>query len=216
MAAGAENQLNLAARRERGRARLGPFGDSARGRVLAAMVEVVAHGGYREATVDRVLDRADVGWQEFTRMFDGLDACFLETLEAGLACSVALAEEAVDAVGERADIDDAVGAALSAVLEGAAANRNLTRLCLVEAPALGAAASERRQAGMQRFVELLERRLDSSRTDKREAPPRLAAEMVVGGMYEVVERKARADEIEDLPALADELEQLWLPTLRAS
>lgn len=215
MAAEAENHVESPIGRERGRPPLSQFDDSPRGRILTAVVEVVAHGGYRDATVDRVLERAHVGWQELTEMFDGLDACFLATLDAGLECAAARAEEAVEHLGEGARLDGAFDAALRAVLEGAAANPDLTRLCLVEAPALGAAALERREAGVQRFVELLERRLErSGPTGPRTAPPGLAAEMVVGGIYAVVQRKAQADEIEELPALADELGQLWLPALR--
>ena len=38
--------------------------------------------------------------------------------------------------------------------------------------------------------------------------------MVVGGIFEVVQHKARAGEIGQLSELVDELRQLWLPALR--
>lgn len=206
----AQNRVDLPAAREPARAE--PFDDSPRGRVLAAMVAVVAHGGYREATVDRVLEQAHVGWEEFTRLFGDLDSCFLATLDAGLQCAAARAEQAASGADRDAGIEAVFEPGLLAVLEGAAANPDLTRLCLVEAPALGAKALERRSAGLQRFVDWLERSLEA--VGARGAPPALAAEMVVGGIYEVLQRKVRAGEMTDLPALASELKQLWLPALR--
>jgi AcrR family transcriptional regulator len=192
-----------------------PFDDSPRGRVLAAMVEVVAHGGYREATVDRVLERAHVGWADFIRLFDDLDACFLATLDAGFGFAAARAEDAASAAGDDAAIETVFEAALRAVLDAAAARPDVTQLCLVEAPALGARALERRQAWLQRFVDLLEVRLERG-SSGRGAPPGLAAEMVVGGICEVIQHKVREGEAKQLPTLADELRQLWLPALRAT
>jgi AcrR family transcriptional regulator len=190
------------------------FDDSPRGRVLSAMVEVVAHGGYREATVDRVLERAHVGWSDFIGLFEDLDACFLATLDAGLEAAAAQAEQAAASCDPGADVGTVFEAALRAVLDAAAARPELTRLCLVDAPALGAPALERRQRGLQRFVEVLERQLGSPRPESRGAPPGLAAEIVVGGIYEVVQHKARAGEIRQLPEIVDDLRQLWLPALR--
>jgi hypothetical protein len=180
------------------------------------MVEVVAHGGYREATVDRVLEQAHVGWSEFIRLFDDLDACFLATLDAGLESAAVQAEQAVAPYGPDSDVGAAFEAALRAVLDAAAARPDLTRLCLVDAPALGAPALARRQLGLQRFVDLLERQLAPGRSDSRGATQALAAEMVVGGIYEVVQHKVRAGEVQQLPTLVDELRQLWLPALRAT
>lgn len=191
------------------------FDDSPRGRALAAMVDVVAHGGYREATVDRVLERARISWAEFIRLFEDLDGCLLETLSAGLESAALQAERAAAACGPDADVGTVFEAALRAVLDAAAARPDLTRLCLVEAPALGARALERRQLGLQRFVEVLERRLGEP-SARRGAPAGLAAEMVVGGIHEVVQHKVRAGEIRQLPELVDELRQLWLPALRGA
>ncbi len=141
-----------------------------------------------------------------------LDSRLLTGLDDALACAAERAEEASRAVGADAGIELRFGAGLDAVLEAAAAQPDLTRLCLVEAPGLGSRALERKEAGLQRFVEWLERQLAAASGD-RPVPP-LAAEMVVGGIYEVLQRKARAGEIAELPALASELRQLWLPALR--
>lgn len=191
-----------------------PFDDTPRGRVLAAMVDVSTHGGYRDATVARVLERAHVGWTEFTAMFEDLDGCMLATLDAGLECAAARAEAA--AAG--APPDAAFSAALAAVLEAVAAQPALARFCVVDAVALGARASARREAGLQRFVRLLEHGLGENGDDgaRPGAPRGLAAEMVVGGVHEVIQSKVRAGETRELPQIAGELERLWLPALRGA
>jgi AcrR family transcriptional regulator len=193
-----------------------PFDDSPRGRVLKGMVEVIAHGGYRDATVDRVLEQAHVGWDQFVELFGDLDACFLAAADGGMAWAAAEAERAVAEIPANAGVEAVFEPALRAVLECAAANPSLTTLCLVEAPALGMKALEQRDAGLQRFVDLIVRRLGGESSTARPAPPSLAAEMVVGGIYEVLQRKVRAGETAELPQLANELRQLWLPALRGA
>lgn len=214
MAPEAENQARLG---EGQAAFAPPFDDSPHGRVLRGMVEVIAHGGYRDATVDRVLEHARVGWDTFVELFGDLDGCFLAAADGGMAWAAAEAERAVAEVPADAGVEAAFEPALRAVLECAAASPPLTTLCLVEAPALGMKALEQRDAGLQRFVDLIVRRLGSdSGAAGRAAPPSLAAEMVVGGIYEVLQRKVRAGETAELPQLADELRQLWLPALRGT
>jgi AcrR family transcriptional regulator len=209
---GADNRQNLTDRREE--APRGPFDDSSRGRLLGGMVSVIAHGGYREATVERVLDAARVGWSDFNHEFEDLDTLFLATLDAGMECAVAQAERGRRAGGQSGDAEAALAAALEALLAAVSAHPQLTRLCLVESAALGARAVERKQAGLQRFVVLIAEGM-RSRGGEAIVPP-LAAEMVVGGIHEVLQRKARAGELGSVDALADELRQLWLPVIRAS
>jgi hypothetical protein len=140
-----------------------------------------------------------------------LDAVLLDRVEAAYE---SVASKAVEAVREHppgTDIGVHFEAALRAVLEAAAADPDLTRLCLVEAPGLGAKAVEAKERGLQRFVDLLDRQLAAARGG---AAPPLVAEMVVGGIYEVVQRAARTGDIARLPDLADQLGALWLPALR--
>lgn len=181
------------------------FGESPRGRALRAMVAVVADGGYRGATADRVVARAGIDWPAFVDLFGELDGCFLATLDAGHRCAADRAREAVASLGPGATRRAALGPMLDAALGAAAAKPDLARLCLVEAPVLGAPALERRAAGLQRFVDML----DALPGDRG-----LTSEMIVGGIYEIVQRRAREAPIERLPELAGELRRLWLPALQ--
>jgi hypothetical protein len=140
-----------------------------------------------------------------------LDSRLLEKVDAAFSSAAARAAEAFRAADPETNIGESFETALRAVLEAAAADPDLTRLCLLEAPGLGAKALERKDAGLQRFVDLLDRELACRQGG--EAPP-LISEMVVGGIYEVVQRTVRAGDTAALPELADQLRQLWLPALR--
>lgn len=140
-----------------------------------------------------------------------LDSRLLTQCDAAFECAARRAEQALATADPGADVGTRFEAALTAVLEAAAEQPDLTRLCLVEAPGLGASAVARKEVGLQRFVDLLDREL-AGRGDGK-APP-LVSEMVIGGIYEVMQRTARAAKIADMPELAAQLRALWLPALR--
>jgi hypothetical protein len=152
---------------------------------------------------ERTAERADTSLS--------LDSRLLERCDAAFDCAAKRAEDAVEGADPSADVGTRFEAALSAVLEAAAEQPDLTRLCLVEAPGLGANAVARKEIGLQRFVELVDREL--ARTSDGKAPP-LVSEMVIGGIYEVMQRTARAGKVAEMPELAGQLRALWLPALR--
>jgi hypothetical protein len=139
-----------------------------------------------------------------------LDSRLLDRCDAAFDCAAKRAEDAVAAADPSAGVGTRFEAALTAVLEAAAEQADLTRLCLVEAPGLGAGAVARKEIGLQRFVELVDREL--ARSDGK--PPPLVSEMVIGGIYEVMQRTARAGKIAEMPELSTQLRALWLPVLR--
>jgi hypothetical protein len=142
-----------------------------------------------------------------------LDSRLLSRCDAAFECAAKRAEAALEATDPGADPGPRFEAALSAVLQAAAEQPDLTRLCLVEAPGLGAGAVARKEVGLQRFVDMIDRELARTGDDGK-APP-LVAEMVIGGIYEVMQRTARASRIGEMPELAGQLRALWLPALRA-
>jgi hypothetical protein len=152
---------------------------------------------------ERTAERADASLS--------LDLRLLERCDLAFECAAQRAEDAVSATDPGADAGSRFEAALSAVLEAAAEQSDLTRLCLVEAPGLGADAVARREVGLQRFVDLVDRELARGSDGKA---PSLVSEMVIGGIYEVMQRTARAGRIAEMPELSDQLRALWLPALR--
>lgn len=148
---------------------------------------------------------------EATASTTSLDSRLLTDFDAAMACAAERATSAARELGQAADMGDRFAAGLRAVLEAAAADPDASQLCLVEAPGLGGRTLEHREVGLQRFVDWLQDEILASR--ETAAAPNLAAEMVIGGIYEVLQRKARAGELAELPAMADDLRQLWLPIL---
>jgi hypothetical protein len=189
-----------------------PFDSSPRGRLPTSVAAVVARDGYRNATVARVLAHARMSWEDFTAEFESLEECFLATQSAAMECAVVQAEQAIDETDRAAAPEAPFDAALNRLLTGIAAHRDLARLALVESSSLGAKGMERREAGLQRFVLLLQRLADRAGAS---VPP-IAAEMVAGGIYEILQRKVAADDLDRPAELAGELRRLWLPLIRVA
>ena len=66
---------------ELGRERVNDF---QRARIVSAMVEVAAEGGYLGAAVAPVVARAGVSRRTFYELFDGREECFLAAFEWGV------------------------------------------------------------------------------------------------------------------------------------
>lgn len=191
-------------------------GGAARDSILDALVELVAAEGYPNVTVDRVLARARVTWAEFGAIYADLDAAMLDALDVVAdralrrvrrvaaqtlrGVSVTSAEQRMCLVFEPA---------LRALLECAEATPNVTRLCVVDVATIGARGLVRRDAALERFVQLLE----SALPDLPNRPSQLASEMVVGGIHELLQRRARTAETDGLQELAPALAAIWLPVL---
>ena len=85
-----------------------------------------------------------------------LDSRLLDKCDLAFECAAKRAVEALESADPGADVGRRFEAALTAVLEAAAEQPDLTRLCLGEAPGLGASAVERKEIGLQRFVDMVD------------------------------------------------------------
>jgi AcrR family transcriptional regulator len=120
-----------------------------RGRLMAAMVELVAERGYDRATVGELVKIAGVSKASFYEQFSGKEACFLETYDA------ALREAARSAlVGERAASEgrERLRAALKSIGGLVCSEPKAAKLVLVD----GLAASPTVRAHVARRFGLLE------------------------------------------------------------
>lgn len=187
------------------------FDRSTRGRLLTAAATVAVHGGYRDATVERVLENAGASWADFTGEFESLADCFLAAQSAALECAAIEAERAAREADAAKGPEAAFAAALNRLLETISTHTDLARLALVESASLGSEGIERKEIGLQRFVTLLQ---DIAGSSGAGVPP-LAAEMVAGGIYEILQRKVAAGELDRPDDLAAELRRLWLPLIGA-
>jgi AcrR family transcriptional regulator len=102
--------------------------ESQRERLLAAVVEVVAVHGYGATKVAAIAKRASVSSRDFYAIFDSKEACFLAALDAIL---VHLRAVIVDAVDREDAWSRRVIAAVAAVADLFAAERQVARFCLL-------------------------------------------------------------------------------------
>lgn len=194
-------------------------GPLARERILSAMVELVAAHGFADLTVERVAAHAGTSEAEFEREFPDLEACLLAILDDTARHAARLVQRAAAQAARELPAADAprrlevvFEPSLSALLECAAAQPELTRVCVVEVATIGSRGLAKRDAVLERFVQLLEQALP----DLPERPSQLASEMVVGGIFELLQRRARIGDTAGLPRLAHALAAIWLPVLRGS
>jgi AcrR family transcriptional regulator len=164
-----------------------------RGRLLAAMVELVWRRGYLQTTLKELVGLAGVSYSAFYRHFAGKEECFLaafdETMER-------LTERVGDAYRSREDFRDRLKAALDAYVDFATEESAAAYLLVVDSLSLGAAGVARRQQASATFESAFRRSFDlmPDRGDVSETTIRA----IVGGMQRVVFSSVRTKETDDL------------------
>jgi AcrR family transcriptional regulator len=171
-----------------------------RERILAAVADVVSTSSYAELTVEGVIVTAGLSRRTFYEHFKNKDEAFIaaydEILER-LTERVFAAVDAADGFAER------IAAGLGTFLDFLAAEPGVARVCVVEVLAAGPEAITRRNDAMRTFSELIDRTADELLPDA--TCPRLAAETIVGGVYEVVYSRVLRGELKELPSLLPDL-----------
>lgn len=180
-----------------------------RERILDAVVDVVAFKGYVAMSVEDIVSTAGVSRRTFYDNFKSKDEAFLQAFDA-------IGGEAVQRVGAAYDASarfaDGVIACLRAFLEFAASEPRYADMCIVEVLAAGPPAIERRNAVMKALAELLHRGAETIPDGIR--PPRLTAETVIGGIYEVIYSRVLQGESSGLVSLLPDLAySMMLPYL---
>jgi AcrR family transcriptional regulator len=171
-----------------------------RERMLLAVAEAVAEQGFVTTTVADIIARARLSRRTFYEHFADKEECFLAAYDT-------VVEQLLSAVGQAYEQADGwtrkVHDGLETFLSYLAAEPAFARMCIVEVVAAGPDARSRRDAAMRVFVGFLE-------PGRAEAPrgvvvPALAAEVVVGGIYEIIysrlQRNAADELVEMLPEL---------------
>jgi AcrR family transcriptional regulator len=169
-----------------------------RERLIAAIAEACAEGGYAETSVAAVAKRAGVSSVTFYRQFADKPACMLAAHRELLG---RLLKEVDRARQGESGGEARARATLHAMLTLLAGDPPSARLLTVEVLAVGPEGSKRLDA----MVEALARRLGPS-GDLGDAAPVAAADWVrAAGILALVGRLAVAGEADRLPALEDEL-----------
>lgn len=172
-----------------------------RERMLLAVAEAVAEQGYATTTVADIIARARLSRRTFYEHFADKEECFLAAYDTVVEQMLAGVGHSYEHGGER--WTDKVHAGLQAFVNYLVAEPAFARMCIVEVVAAGPEARGRRDAAMRVFIDFLE-------PGRGEAPrgvsvPPLAAEIVVGGIYEIIYTRLLRDAADELIDMLPEL-----------
>lgn len=158
-----------------------------RERLLAAAMEVFAARGYHGAGVEDIVAASGASKGAFYHYFESKQAIFLTLMER-LADLVEASVEGAIAAEEGGGALRKVEAALRTVLETVGQHRELAKILLVEAVAVGPAFEQKRLEIHRRFARLIQRHLDRA-VSEGAIPPQdtaLAAQAWMGALAEIV------------------------------
>lgn len=138
-------------------ARRATLESATRDRLLQAAMDVFADRGYHGSTVDDIVSASATSKGAFYHYFPSKQGIFLNLLDRLGGMVEAGVEAAIDQEqGALAKVE----AALRVVLEVASAQRDLARILLIEAAALGPEFEQGRLGIHRRFAALIQRHLD--------------------------------------------------------
>jgi AcrR family transcriptional regulator len=173
---------------------------SQRERLLDGTARAVGEIGYPALTVQAIIDRAAVSRKTFYEHFSDKEDCFLAAYDA-------IVEQIIGAVTSAYEGEeswhDRVYAGIRAFLEFLASEPYFARMCIVDVLAAGPLALERRDAAMQAFTLFFE--AGRSESPPHLSPPEIAAEAVVGGIYEIIYARVLRSRTDELPDLLPEI-----------
>jgi len=180
-----------------------PNGPQLRETIMAAMLHASGEWGYREVTVQRVLDRYGGNRAQLYRQFPNLAACYLEAYESGIE---RLCDEILRAAAAAPDWHTGLRAGLTALATFATEQPLLARALLVEVQLAGEAAWSKRKE----ILERLSGAVDSARreTRSRHSPPPLTALFMVSAIESAVVTALSAGEPRRFEAIVPELTEI--------
>lgn len=171
-------------------------------RLLAATLRATSELGYREMSVQDVLDRAGVSRPTFYEHFENKEACFLAALDTAAGRLQARIDTAASAEG---GWRDRLRLALEELLRFAAEDPDAASTLVVEARAACPAALVRRDELLDHFAACLDEQIRAE--PPRGSPPAaaIAAAGVIGGIEALLYSRLNREEVESLDALLPSL-----------
>jgi len=170
-----------------------------RGRIILAMIDLVAERGYEHVTMDRLAQRAGVSKRTLYERFPSKDGCFLATYDLLAARSikqVRAAQEGCDGWEERLRL------AFGAWTRELAREPRAARLGLVDAFAVGPAALEHMSRAEGLFAALIEQSF--AHAPDGVCVPATIVRGIVAGIARVARARLLAGRERELPDLADD------------
>jgi AcrR family transcriptional regulator len=172
-----------------------------RERLLAAMLRATAELGYREVSVQEVLDRAGVSRPTFYEHFENKEACFLAAFDSAAARLRGRLEAAAeDGEGWRQRFRLSLEELLRFVAEDPDAAMSL----IVDARAACPPALERRDELLDHFASCLDTQVRAE-ADPENAPTAIAAAGIIGGIEALLYARLNRGEADDVQSLLPSL-----------
>lgn len=172
-----------------------------RERMLLAVAEAVAEQGYATTTVADIIARARLSRRTFYEHFTDKEECFLAAYDTVVEQMLAGVGHAYEGGGS--DWTRRVHDGLEAFIQYLVDEPAFARMCIVEVVAAGPEARGRRDAAMRVFVEFLEP--GRAQAPKGVVVPELAADIVVGGIYEIIYTRLLRDSAQELLEMLPQL-----------
>ncbi len=174
-----------------------------RERLLAAMLRATAELGYREVSVQDVLDRAGVSRPTFYEHFENKEACFLAAFD-NVAARLRRRLEAAAGAGEDEDWRRRLRLGLEELLRFVAEDPDAAMSLIVDARAACPPALERRDAQLDHFASCLDTMVRAE-ADPANAPSAIAAAGIVGGIEALLYARLNRGEADDVQSLLPSL-----------
>jgi AcrR family transcriptional regulator len=169
-------------------------------RLALAMIDAVGQDGYRETRVADVIARAGVSRKTFYELFDNKQDCLVATYDLIVGEAVRRLELAVR---DSAGWPGCAEAAISTLFASARENPGALRLSLLEIPAAGPAAVQRRERSVAAFEPFIRDALELAPGEG--SVSNLALKAIVGGFNRVLYRRVLHGEGSELDALVPDL-----------
>lgn len=173
-----------------------------RERLIAAMLKAAAELGYRQATVQDVIDRAGVSRPTFYEHFSNKEDCFLAAFDT----TAARLRERIDAAAEKggANWRDRLRFSLEELLRFVSSEPEAARALIVEARAASAEALLRRDNLLDYFAGSVDALVRDHLPDATSHSD-ITAAGVVGGVEALLYSRLNKGELDDLDALLPSL-----------
>jgi AcrR family transcriptional regulator len=170
-----------------------------RERLLAAMLRATAELGYREASVQEVLERAGVSRPTFYEHFENKEACFLAAFDnAAARLRERLETAAEDGEGWR----ERFRLGLEELLRFVAEDPDAAMSLIVDARAACPPALERRDELLDHFASCLDTQV---RAESADPPSAIAAAGIIGGIEALLYARLNRGEADDVQSLLPSL-----------
>jgi len=173
-----------------------------RERLLAAALRAASELGYREMSVQDVLDRAGVSRPTFYEHFKNKEDCFLRAFDSA-AARLRIRVDEVTAAAE-GNWRQRLRAGLEELLRFVAEEPDAAAVLVVEARAACPAALTRRDELLDHFAACLDIQIRGE-LPKSSPPPAIASAGVVGGIEALLYSRLNREEIADLEGLLPSL-----------